>query len=247
MKKLLIICAFICASHVGAQTSSSAKQRVANTQIQASVPPVVIPSPQIIEMQTGPVGIGPLKIGMTVDQINALSVSDGVYLLSGMQLSAPVDPEMLKRLGVKLAPVVGERYEGDLVVPFSENPVKSKLIIYEGKLASVYVRLDGKGLTDKVTDQITDKYGSGKVDDRLEEELCIYKNGANYKLKSGAYYNNWSQSVSSGPEIKTKIGYYHIQICRDITNPTRVITSPEPTYSLYIGFEPNKAKSPNAF
>lgn len=153
----------------------------------------------------GPVGYGALKLGLTKESVESLQSGDGIYL------SGAMTPYEYKNT----SPKPGEdEFDALLVTPLAAAPLKSVLTFEGGQLSGLYLTLEqSSNMLEQITSQITEKYGPGAVEDNRKEEQCIYKNGANFKLKSGAVHTRWSQEVSKTEKIETTVSDISIEMC----------------------------------
>lgn len=153
----------------------------------------------------GPKGYGPLTLGMTREEIQALRAADTVYL------NEPMTPYQYKHIQPKHGE---EMFDALIITPLSQNPLKAVLTFESGKLISLWVMLEKSSTMLKtVNTQITSKYGSGNIRDNRTEEQCIYKNGANFKINSGAIYTEWIEPVSPTDRIETSLADVSFEAC----------------------------------
>lgn len=169
-------------------------------QLQAKVQPA-----PLMPKATGPSGFGAITLGMTKAEVEALQATDGVFSISKMipYVRKTVQPEE----GVG-------KFDASIVTPLSTTPLKTVLTFSEGKLTELYMEIDEpSNLLDRMKAQITEKYGVGKVKDEREEEQCIYKNGANFKITTGLIGIEWEQTLSAGERVLTRLSDYKIDGC----------------------------------
>lgn len=153
----------------------------------------------------GPTGIGDLKIGQSMTQIEALPTGGAVYL------NAPMTPYVYK----ESKPTPGEdRFDTALKTPWSDEPMKAVLTFKEGALTRINVTLpDSTSTSDTIREQIASKYGEPTVEDKTKEEQCLYKNGANFKLKSGFVTYSWLETPPTGTPIEATILQGALDFC----------------------------------
>lgn len=153
----------------------------------------------------GPTGFGSLKLGMAREAVEALQASDSVHL------AAPLTPYQYKNA----TPKPGEdKYDAQLVTPLSPQPLKAVLTFESERLTALYLNLDTENnVLEVVKNQITEKYGSPKVDDSMKEEQCIYKNGSNFKLSSGAISHKWLEETPGAAPIETSLSDVVVAMC----------------------------------
>ncbi len=154
-------------------------------------------------LASGPTGIGALKIGMSKEAVEALQRSDGVYL------SGPLTPRQDKYYTPKPGEDEFETYIG---TPLSTESLEATLTFRGGKLESIEISLGGTAeIFEQVMAQITEKYGPGKVDDKIKGKQCIYTNGANYKNGatfkkiSGNVVTKWIEDLPGSVQIETRL------------------------------------------
>ena len=154
---------------------------------------------------TGPVGLGAIKIGMPMDAIAQLQESDGVYLAE--KLSPYESKHYTPKPGV-------EKYSTLVTIPNTSKAIDSVLTFSTDKLIEIYLNFDkSPDLYEKIKNQITEKYGQGAIKDDQREEQCIYKNGANFKIKTGTAVTTWRQFLKNGEAIETTLFDTTIAMC----------------------------------
>ncbi|CUA99334.1 hypothetical protein [Comamonas thiooxydans] len=162
------------------------------------------PKATVVEKETGPVGFGPLKIGMTKSAVEALTSGD-VYLASPLEL-APVknaEPDPTK-----------ERYSSTLMTPVSTTPVKISLTFVNGALSFLSMSAtEQNSVITKLSSQVQEKYGEGSFSDNTRDEQCLYRNGANFTIKNGDAARMWSQQGSGGTTIQTTFRRALMDMC----------------------------------
>lgn len=144
---------------------------------------------------TGPSGLGPLKIGMSKSQVEALSAADGIYLTSSMT----------PYVSQSYVPVEGvDIFRTYMQTPLASTAFDTYLTFEAGKLSVINFGLDDAGtVLEKINSQISEKYGAGVVKSDKKEELCIYKNGANFKITTGETKTTWTEQSSKNQRIET--------------------------------------------
>lgn len=154
---------------------------------------------------TGPVGLGPIKVGMQMDEVTQLQEADGVYLAE--PLSAYDNKYYTPKPGV-------DKYSAKIRIPNTSKPLESILTFSGNQLTELYVSFESSSnLYDKMNEQISDKYNKGLVKDGLKEEQCIYKNGANFKITTGVVTTTWMQSLSASEAIETRLAIIKFDMC----------------------------------
>lgn len=194
MKKLGLIIVAMAVSgicYAEGKPSGKAVQLTSKTQaktVQATVAPERTP--------TGPNGFGAIKIGMTKEAIESLSEQDGIYLVEGMK---PFEYKYV-------SPKPGEdMFVAQVVSPISSSPLKATFTFIEGELTVIVVNLGSdQSLYDKVEAQISEKYGKGREINGRKDEMCIYRNGSNFKLPNGDIRTKWVDSISASIDIETE-------------------------------------------
>ena len=171
-------------------------QQQSEQQIMPQEPP---PKP------TGPVGLGPIKIGMQMDAVTQLQETDGVYLAE--PLSAYENKYYTPKPGI-------EKYATKIKIPNASKPLESVLTFSANQLTEIYLNFENSPyLYDKVKDQIAEKYNQGAIKDERKEEQCIYKNGANFKITTGTVATTWRQALPSGEAIETRLSEFKFDMC----------------------------------
>ncbi|MGE0358432.1 MAG: hypothetical protein AB7P08_16120 [Burkholderiales bacterium] len=151
----------------------------------------------------GPTGYGPLKLGIAKEAVEALQAADGVFL------SSPMKPYVY-RAGT---PKPGEdKFDAMVMTPIAPTALESTLTFKGGVLTGFSFTFADEGQFARAKSQLVEKFGAGTVDDKMKEEQCIYKGGANFKKKSGSHTTIWSQQ-SGSDVIDTKLWQFTIDHC----------------------------------
>jgi len=203
MKKIfallsIILATSIChaASKAIAKNDQKQGQQQSEKQKKPQQPP---PKP------TGPVGLGPIKIGMKMDAITQLQETDGVYLAE--PLSAYENKSYTPKPGI-------DKYTTEISIPNSPKPLASVLTFSANQLTEIFLNFESSPhLYEKVKDQITEKYNQGAIKDERKEEQCIFKNGANFKITAGTIATTWRQNLPSGETIETRLSEFKFDSC----------------------------------
>ncbi|KAF1022146.1 MAG: hypothetical protein GAK30_01291 [Paracidovorax wautersii] len=180
----------------------------------------------------GPVGFGPIKVGMSKEELQMLTTVDSVYL------NAPLEPNPSKYS--ESIPGV-ERLKAFITTDISPKPLAATFIFSANSLKFFKIYLDNEYLLDHVKEKITEKYGAPQIIDKRKEEQCIYKNDSNFKIQSGSLDYRWSEK--SNDTIVTTVETYVLDMC-----PTSLRTAipASKSYALSIGVSnPKKAKTDN--
>lgn len=142
---------------------------------------------------------------MSKAAVEALQASDGVHLSAPLKLSPPKDAAT--KVGL-------ESFEAPLITPLSSTGLMADLSFQDGKLVLLYIKLDeSSSMLERVKAQIEEKYGPGVVDDTREEGQCIYKNGSNFRITSGAVTTRWTEVISPEAMAQTSILDMAINFC----------------------------------
>lgn len=199
-KNLLILLLAACATCASAEERSASKKDKASKAIAVEAKPKTPAQQQAIA--TGPVGFGPIKIGMTKDELEALPAGNGNIFLTG-----PLTVQEMKTL------LEGTTwYKGELNIPITSSPVDLLFAFKNEKLAYFSMNLD-EGTWEYMQKQISEKYGAGELNDGRKEKQCIYQNGSNFKLISGTKSVTWHQVISPTEQINTLAINTQIAVC----------------------------------
>lgn len=157
----------------------------------ASIPVLSAPTPVDLNAKaTAPSGIGPLKLGMTREAIDALTTDGGIFLLG------PLTPP------VAYKSTEGEqRWESFLQSPLTALAAKATFTFKLGFLTHIGIQLDEDSLQ-RAEAQLSAKYGAPTVTADNEEEQCLYKNGANFKLPKTSRGAAWVGHADDGQRVK---------------------------------------------
>ena len=154
----------------------------------------------------GPLGIGDLKIGMSRTEVEAISHNAAVHL------AEPMSAYVYKNS----TPTPGEDlFNTKLTTPWSDTPLKATLTFSNDTLIGVSVTLsDSTGMADEIRKHIAAKYGDPQVDDTMKEEQCVYRNGANFKVKSGAqiFVDRAVTRSRTGRNVRARSHYRHLPL-----------------------------------
>lgn len=157
---------------------------------------------------TAPVAFGAVKLGMTKAQVEALTEKDSFYL------AMPLTPYVYSKGST---PVEGDdKFDGNLVTPYNAEPIPLTLTFKNDLLTSINIDLDKQEkLADNLESMVEKKYGPPNIHDEMKEEQCIYKNGANFKIKSGFLIKSWTQDVgdATGEVITTTFTDMRLASC----------------------------------
>lgn len=145
-----------------------------------------------------PTGIGPINIGMTKAEIDALPVDGSVHLASPLRVFEPKHQVSSKAQGRDI-------YVSELVSPLAASPRKVELHFVGDRLISIGVTLEGELDTDRAVRMISEKYGEPQKRDERKEEQCIYKNGSNFKLQYGTLEYVWEGGINTGSMVKAAV------------------------------------------
>lgn len=182
MKKLLALlaaCVFSCAALSAEPVKDNALPKMQTKPIETNTP-------------TGPMGILGLKIGITKDAVEALTATDEVFLAEQLVEKAK-------------SPRHGTMYMGKLKTPLYADSLPISMV-FDGEDTLTIFRLDlPEDITDGVEKQLIAKYGAPKVEEKNEEEQCIYKNGANFKLQKKERKATWITLWKDSVHVETTI------------------------------------------
>jgi hypothetical protein len=184
----------------------------------------------------GPTGLGALKLGMTKEGIESLQVTDGVYL------DSPMSPYKYRRETPKEGVDI---FIAKLVTPLRAEPIEAVLTFESSQLTELYMKLTDNTF-DRIKGQIVEKYGAGKVNDRMKEEQCIYKNGSSFKVTGGAVSITWNQGSIPSDQIETKLQEIVIAPCPSSLRET-LININSKCLSVRRANSPVEVKSKNLF
>jgi len=154
----------------------------------------------------GPLGIGPLKLGMSKEDVEVLPEG-------GVRIAAPLTTYRPPGNAPAIIKMGEEKFDTLLHTPWSGTPLKAVLTFRLGKLQGVYVSWhdDGPAL-EPIVNQVAEKYGPAKVADRTTTERCPSAGGGVVEVKNGTYEYSWSQDVDNR-EVRTNISSYVIDGC----------------------------------
>jgi len=181
-----------------------------STKAKANKPAV---AEKVAPKATGPVSFGAIKLGMTKAQVEALTAQDGFYLQSPM--TTYVYPK-------SSTPVEGvDKFDGALITPYRPSSVPSVFTFKNDSLTVFSINLEkDESLAEELKKMVEKKYGQPKIDDTMKEEQCLYKNGSNFKIKSGLTMSTWTQELndSTAEVITTSFTDMRIAICPSSLN-----------------------------
>lgn len=236
MKKIALF--FILASVFGAAVAQEAmkpKPTQAKTKALQTIP--------VKRSPTGPIGLGPLKIGMSKEALEGLSENDGIYLTAPLV----VEPYSLKRSASLSAEASNQvLYESLVMTPLSKDSRRLLVSIENNKVRTISISLDDE-LFKMVQEQITAKYKAGNVRDTRKEEQCIYKNGSNFKKISGSYDLSWVEPISDTEEVITYIIDSVFDVCPPSLDFAMPITKSKSVFFKLRNIETGVEKKQNMF
>lgn len=152
-------------------------------------------------LAAGPTGIGDLKLGMTHEQLEAVSSDSVVYLTTPL---APLQSKHYKHVpGVDV-------FTAMVQTPFDPSPLHGAFKFTDGSLISISISLKNESNAfDVAKGMLSEKYGEARVVDEMNEEQCVLRNGANYKVQYGKLAYSWWSEPSD-------VGYVETQLVQSI-------------------------------
>lgn len=125
-----------------------------------------------------PRGVGPLKLGMTVDEVQAIP-SSGV-----VRLTAPLTPEP--------GGTDTQFFATRLATPWTPEPRPARLTFVQSRLQRIEIELGGgKAVSDMVVEQLEERYGKAATHDLSQVSSCYTKDGLNRHVPWGAVREVW--------------------------------------------------------
>lgn len=161
-------------------------------------------APTIVKKETGPIGIGPLTLGMSKAEVEALNSGD-VYVASRLHRSFNKNSEQIP--GV-------ERYVSKLVTPISTTPISLSLVFKDSSLVSIsaFARQEDSVIT-TLAAQVLAKYGEGALSDSSHAKPCERINGETIAAKNGEISRVWERESVGTPTIQTTFKRAHMDTC----------------------------------
>lgn len=195
----LLCCAALSATPAKERPASKTpSSRPVAPQVQAPITPAPPPAP----IATGPMGLLALKVGMTKEAVEALAAADEVYLSEPL-----VEDTKLTRPGKRTW------YKGKLKSPLANEPVVTTMVFDQDGLMTFFSLELSEATLEGVEKQLVAKYGAAKVDDKSDEEQCIYKNGSNFKLPNKERTATWKTPFKDGADVETSINVMVKSFC----------------------------------
>jgi len=160
------------------------------------------------KQETAPVAFGPIKLGMSKASIEALTSQDGFYL------NAPMTPFEYSE---KIKPEPGkDLFNGLLASPYSSEPMKATFKFKDDALVHIGFDLENReSLFNELKAMVVKKYGQPIIKGEMKEEQCLYKNGANFKIKDGIVTYIWTKEIENSidEEISTTFTDLAMAMC----------------------------------
>mgnify|MGYP000025132275 CR=1 FL=1 len=145
--------------------------------------------------KSGPDGVGAIKIGMTKEQVEMLNASDETYLT--FQMTPCTRTACHQKTGV-------DKFDTWVKTPLNEASISTVLGFSGGVLSSIDMDFEKiESAYHSAVAQITQKYGKNIVLENKDEEMCLYKNGANFKVPNESSMLSWERDVSESNKILT--------------------------------------------
>ncbi|WP_162989525.1 hypothetical protein [Comamonas sp. lk] len=165
---------------------------------------VAIPRANVVEKETGPVGVGPLKLGMSKADVEAQNFGE-MYLASRLLRSFNKNSEQVP--GV-------ERYVSKLGTSFSSSPIDLSLVFKNGALTTitVFARRQSSVIT-TLAAQVLSKFGEGKFSDSTYETPCGFLNGETLFAKTGDVNQVWKTKGVDHKTIQTTFTRARLDTC----------------------------------
>jgi hypothetical protein len=99
--------------------------------------------------------------------------------------------------------------------PLAIEPVKTTMV-FDADGALTYFSVDlSEAVLEGVEKQLVNKYGAAKVEEKSDEEQCIYKNGANFKLPNKERKATWTTPYKESAQVETTISLLVKSFCPD--------------------------------
>lgn len=149
-----------------------------------------------------PLGIGPIRIGMTKEAISALPVDGDIALVAPLVENKKWSKPEKDKLD----------FDASLKSPLTKSPAKITLVFELGLLTYFSIELDASALADAES-QLTTKYGAPKITVDATEEQCIYRNGANFKLPNNRRDANWEAQAVDGNSVRINVSSGVFSVC----------------------------------
>lgn len=189
--------------------------------------------------ETGPVAFGTIKLGMSKASIEVLTSQDGFYL------NAPMTPfEYSEKIKAEPGKDV---FNGLLISPYSAEPLKATFTFKEDALVRIGFNLENKeALFNELKAMVEKKYGQPITKGEMKEEQCLYKNGANFKIKDGIVSYIWTKEIENSidEEISTTFTDMAMAMCPSSLNSPIFNVKMK---SFGIGITKKTAPKPEAF
>lgn len=184
-----------------------------------------------------PTGIGPMQLGLTVEQVRAIKQPD-FYFVDGISVQSG-DPDS----GSTMENIV--RYRGALKSPLMDVPGVVTLGFKGGKLTKISLDLSDESGYVKSLAQLSEKYGPGKDVNLMKDQDCLYLNGARYTINDGIDSREWSEPTADGMVIETNLVRYRVEMCTPNLKTGRLKTTEE--WELTIEQHAPVARQANVF
>ncbi|CAN7353807.1 hypothetical protein LJR118_002060 [Acidovorax sp. LjRoot118] len=152
----------------------------------------------------GPVGVGYIKLGLTKEAVEK-GVDDGNIKL--------LEPLRASRQTGSYRPGPGEQWFTGRAELASKTRLNLSLKFQDDVLEYISVDLSTTAIRNMLKGDIEEKYGPGNVIDSREEKQCLYRNGSNFKVKSGEVNTDWIEKREPDETIRTRYSEFAIKDC----------------------------------
>lgn len=171
---------------------------------------------------------------MSKSSLEALSAQDSYYLKAPL-VDYKYAEEKDKVEGVN-------KFQGSTFHPFNKEPIESSFTFKNDVLTGMSFDFKkDEALFNQLKTMVEKKYGKPMVKSDLKDEQCIYKNGANFSVKSGAETFKWAEKVTNeaGEEVVTDFTNFVFASC-----PSRLDETLIKINMLLFSISKNKVEAP---
>ncbi len=145
-----------------------------------------------------PDGIGPVKIGMTLAQLEKLT--EGKYAVKNLQLASTQNIPGLVQ------------YRGELVSPITLQPASAGFNFKDSRLIGFYVTVEEREY-DEIIQLLSAKYGKPTIVKNWKDEQCIYKSGNSFIKRNGEETFRWRAALPGQLERYASVRTYIFDPC----------------------------------
>lgn len=138
----------------------------------------------------GPTGFGPIKIGMTKDEVESLSSKDKYFLSTPFSSTKTIGKGRPSK----------DYFDSTISGPDIREPIQTTLGFSKNKLTYIIMIFpENNWLFGRLKNQVTKKYQAPKSFGFIDEKQCTLKNGRKLVIGTGIESDLWRAEMPDNP------------------------------------------------